>query len=128
CLVVHGCGFALAALVAIHPRTRSQVSLRLVATAAVAVLLFVAAQVFLPAAEKFQMVEYDPAPAVEMFAAPGATSQLDQPVFPSPTAGDHDRVDPGAAGEPGGTGARPSADQGEIFESPLQSPTPDKST
>ena len=132
CLVVHGCGLVLAALVASHPLTRSHVSLRLVATAAIAVLLFataqIAAQYFLAPAEKFQMVEYDAAPAAEMFAAPGATSQLDQPVFPSPTAGDDDRVDPGAAGERGSTGAHPGADQGEIFESPLRSPTPDKST
>lgn len=110
CLVVHGCGLVLATLVATHRLTRPYVSVRLVAAAAIAVLSFIAAQIMLPAAEKFEIVEYEAAPASEIFAPPSGTAPLERPSEAAPSS-DHINTN-----------------QGEIFESPLQAPSQDSST
>ncbi len=99
CLVVHGCGLTMAALVATNRFTRSYLSIRLVATASVAVLSFVAAQILLPAAEKFEIVEYKTSPATEVQASPIEASPVD-------------RTREGS----------PASDHGDIFESPLRAP------
>ncbi len=110
CLIVHGCGLVLATLVATHPLTRRYVSVRLVAAAAIAVLGFIAAQIMLPAAEKFEIIEYESAPAAEIYAPPSGTAPLEQPTEVVP-ANDHNNTQ-----------------QGEIFESPLHMPSQDSST
>ncbi|MEO8270831.1 MAG: vitamin K epoxide reductase family protein [Aureliella sp.] len=99
CLVVHGCGLAMASLIATHRLTQRYVTVRLVITAAITVLCFVAAQIFLPAAEKFEIVEYESVPSAEVYAPPGEGSSLDQPIEVSP-----------------------AIEQGDVFESPLQTP------
>lgn len=105
CLVVHGCGLAIAALIATHRLTRRYVTVKLVTTAAITVLCFVAAQILLPAAEKFEMIEYESAPATEVFVPPSEGSTKDQPIE-----------------------STPAIEQGDVFESPLQAPELDSST
>lgn len=114
CLVVHGCGLALAALVATHQLTRRYVSLRLVAAAGVAVLCFIAAQILLPAAEKFEIVEYESAPAAEIYAPPGSASPLASPSEASPAIIQSDTE-------------QSDTEPSEVFESPLAAPDPDSS-
>lgn len=104
CLVVHGCGLALALLLATHRLTRRYATARLVATSAIAVLCFVAAQILLPAAEKFEIVEYDSAPVTEVFTPASEGSRTDQPIESSSVL-----------------------EQSDVFESPLQATKSDSS-
>ena len=121
CLVVHACGLALAGLIIAHRSTRRYISLPVVGTALIAVLSFVAAQIVLPAAEKFEMVDYESTPAAEVFTAPGAASPVDQPASAVPAN------DPNGKAAPAHT-APLDVFESPIFESPLQAPKADSST
>jgi len=89
---------------ATHQLTRRYATVKVAAIAAIAVLCFVAAQILLPAAEKFEIVEHDSAPATEFFTPPSEGIQTDQAIESSSVL-----------------------EQSDVFESPLQAPKSDSS-